>query len=147
MPSWPASSVASQPPAWARDFVASARVGRLATASAEADPHVIPVCFVLDGDTIYSVIDEKPKSGRRLKRLRNIDETGKAALVIDHYDDDWTQLAFVLLRGPARVVPSTPHALALLRAKYPQYNAMSLDHAEMVQITIEHWTAWRGDGE
>ena len=139
--------MANQPPAWARDFVASARVGRLATASAEADPHVIPVCFVLDGDTVYFVIDEKPKSGRRLKRLRNIDATGRAALVIDRYDDDWTQLAFVLLRGRAQVVPATPHAIALLRAKYPQYNTMSLESAEMVQISVETWTAWRGSGE
>ena len=139
--------MANQPPAWARDFVASARVGRLATASAEADPHVIPVCYVLDDDTVYFVIDEKPKSGRRLKRLRNIDATGRAALVIDHYNDDWTQLAFVLLRGPAHVTPATPHAIALLRAKYPQYNTMSLESAEMVQISVENWTAWRGEGK
>jgi PPOX class probable F420-dependent enzyme len=133
----------TEPPAWARDFLASARVGRLATASAGADPHVIPVCFVLDGDTIYSVIDEKPKSGRRLKRLRNIDATGRAALVVDHYDEDWFNLAWVLVRGPATVVPVTGRALTLLRDKYPQYRDMSLANAEMVAITIERWSAWQ----
>lgn len=135
----------NQAPGWAREFATNARVGRLATASEDGDPHVIPVCFALDGDTLYSVIDEKPKSGRRLKRLRNIDETGRAALVVDHYDDDWSQLAWVLLRGPAAVVPVTSHALALLRAKYPQYRDMHLEDAEMVRLSVERWAAWRAD--
>jgi PPOX class probable F420-dependent enzyme len=135
----------SQPPQWAREFVSNARVGRLATASADATPHVIPITFVLIEDTMYSVIDEKPKSGRRLKRLRNIDETGQAALVVDHYDDDWSQLQFVLMRGPARVIPAHPAILLALREKYPQYHSMSLEDSEMVQLTVESWAAWRGD--
>lgn len=122
----------------------SARVGRLATSSAGSEPHVIPVCFVLLEDTIYSVIDEKPKSGRRLLRLSNIDQTGQAALVIDHYDEDWSQLAFVLMRGPARTIPGDESALAALREKYPQYQDMSLEGAEMVELRVERWTAWRG---
>ena len=136
--------MAKSPPEWAREFVASARVGRLATSSAGSEPHVIPICFVLLEDTAYSVIDEKPKSGRRLLRLRNIDQTGQAALVIDHYDEDWSQLAFVLLRGPARTIPGNAVALAALREKYPQYRDMSLEGAEMVELRVERWTAWRG---
>ena len=136
--------MAKQPPEWAREFVDSARVGHLATASAEAAPHVIPICYVLLDDTVYSVIDEKPKSGRRLLRLRNIDQTGQAALVVDHFDDDWTQLAFVLMRGPARVVPADEDVLRALREKYPQYRSMSLEDAEMVELHVEKWTAWRG---
>lgn len=132
------------PPDWAREFVASARVGRLATSSAESEPHVIPICFVLLGDTVYSVIDEKPKSGRRLLRLRNIDQTGQAALVIDQYDEDWSQLAFVLMRGPARTIEANPTALAALREKYPQYLDMSLEGAEMVELRVARWAAWRG---
>jgi PPOX class probable F420-dependent enzyme len=135
--------VAESPPGWAREFVASARAGRLATSSAESEPHVIPICFVLLDDTIYSVIDEKPKSGRRLLRLRNIDQTGQAALVVDHYDEDWSQLAFVLLRGPAQTIPGDSAALAALREKYPQYLDMSLDRAEMVELRVKRWTAWR----
>lgn len=132
------------PPDWAREFVASARVGRLATSSAESEPHVIPICFVLLGDTVYSVIDEKPKSGRRLLRLRNIDQTGQAALVIDQYDEDWSQLTFVLMRGPARTIEANPTALAALREKYPQYLDMSLEGAEMVELRVARWAAWRG---
>ncbi len=135
------------PPRWARRLVESARVGRLATASSECAPHVIPICFVLLDDTIYSVIDEKPKSGRRLVRLRNIDQTGQAALVVDRYDEDWSQLAYVLMRGPARTIPSNPAALVALRQKYPQYNAMALDNAEMVELRVDRWTAWRAREE
>lgn len=135
----------NQPPEWGREFVEVARVGRLATASAGGEPHAIPVCFVLDSDVVYSVIDEKPKSGRRLRRLRNIDETGRAALIVDYYDDDWTRLAWVLLRGPAVVVPVTSHALTLLRAKYPQYREMNLEDAEMIRLSVERWAAWRAD--
>lgn len=137
--------MASTPPEWAREFVASAPVGRLATASTTAVPHVIPICFVLLDDSVYSVIDEKPKSCRRLLRLRNIGQTGRAALVIDHYDDDWSRLAYVLLRGPARVIPAAPDALAALRAKYSQYRSMALEEAEMVELTVQKWTAWRSD--
>lgn len=125
----------------------SARVGHLATASAAADPHVMPVCFALHAGIIYSVIDEKPKSGRRLLRLRNIDATRRAALVVDRYDEDWTRLAWVLVRGPARVISpaDVDHAAGLreLRAKYPQYRAMALDSAEIVILTPERWSAWR----
>ena len=136
------------PPEWAVDFVREARVGRLATAGAGAEPHVIPCVYVLLDDAIYSVVDEKPKSGRRLLRLRNIDATGKAAVVVDHYEEDWSNLAFVLIRGPATTITSDDprYALALdaLRAKYPQYREMSLEDSEMVVLEAERWVAWRG---
>ncbi|MEZ4520716.1 MAG: TIGR03668 family PPOX class F420-dependent oxidoreductase [Thermomicrobiales bacterium] len=138
----------SSPPDWAVDFVREARVARLATANAGAEPHVIPCVYVLHDGAIYSVIDEKPKSGRRLLRLRNIDATGRAALVVDHYDDDWTQLAFVLIRGPAATItaddPRYPPALDALREKYPQYREMELENSEMVVLETDRWTAWRG---
>jgi PPOX class probable F420-dependent enzyme len=136
--------MARVPPAWARAFVERARVGHLATTSAGAEPHVIPVCYVLLGDTLYSVIDEKPKSGRRLRRLRNIDETGRASLVVDHYSENWDHLAFVLMHGSARVVPAESSVLDALREKYPQYRSMTLGDSEMVRLRVERWTAWRG---
>ena len=139
----------SSPPEWAVDFVRAARVGRLATSSANAEPHVIPCVYVLLDNAIYSVIDEKPKSGRRLLRLRNIDARGAAALVVDHYEEDWSQLAFVLIRGLASVIgPDDPrYALALdaLRRKYPQYREMALEDSEMVVLEAERWIVWRGE--
>ncbi len=140
----------SNPPEWAVEFVRDARVGRLATSSADAEPHVIPCVYALVDGAIYSVIDEKPKSGRRLLRLRNIDASGKAALVVDHYEEDWSKLAFVLIRGRASVIGPddlryTP-ALDALRMKYPQYQEMALDESEMVMMEPARWVVWRGDG-
>jgi PPOX class probable F420-dependent enzyme len=138
----------SNPPEWAVDFVRAARVGRLATSSAAGEPHVIPCVFALLDGAIYSVVDEKPKSGRRLQRLRNIDASGAAALVVDHYDEDWSQLVFVLIRGTATTITNDDHryapALVALRAKYPQYREMSLEGSEMVVLEAERWVAWRG---
>jgi PPOX class probable F420-dependent enzyme len=135
-------------PGWAQELVRSARSGHLATASATGEPHVIPVCFALLGDALVSAIDEKPKSGRRLLRLRNIDATGQAALVVDRYDEDWTRLAWVLARGPAHVAGplDSRHApaLAALRAKYPQYRPMALEDAELIVLTPARWSSWRG---
>jgi PPOX class probable F420-dependent enzyme len=136
-------------PAWAVEMLRAARSAHLATANTAAESHVIPVCFVLLDDALYSVVDQKPKSGRRLQRLRNIEATGQAALVVDHYDEDWARLAWVLARGPARIIgPSDPAhatALAALRDKYPQYRAMALDAAEMVVLTPQRCSAWRGE--
>jgi PPOX class probable F420-dependent enzyme len=139
--------VADELPDWAQQRLADARVGRLATAGAGAEPHVIPVVFALLNSAFYIVIDEKPKSGRRLLRLRNIEATGRAALLVDHYEDDWERLWYILARGRARVltVDDSVHtpALAALRNKYPQYRAMHLETAEMIELLPERWSAWR----
>ncbi len=139
----------SNPPEWAIELVREARAGRLATASAGGEPHVIPCVYVLLDDAIFSVVDEKPKSGRRLLRLRNIDATGRAALVVDHYEEDWNKLAFVLIRGAASVIGSEDHrytpALAALRDKYPQYREMSLGDSEMIVLKTKRWVAWRSE--
>lgn len=135
------------PPEWALEMMREARVGHLSTSSADAEPHVVPVCFVLHGERLYSVIDEKPKTGRRLLRLRNVEATGRAALVVDRYDEDWTRLAWVLVRGAAEIInpPAAEHgaAIRVLREKYVQYREMALEDAEVVVLTPERWTVWR----
>lgn len=139
--------MADELPDWAKQRLGAARVGRLATASAGAEPHVIPVVFALLGTVVYIVIDEKPKTGRRLLRLRNIAATGRAALLVDHYTEDWDRLWYILARGPASVLsaanPVHAGALASLRDKYPQYRTMRLDEAELIELRPERWTAWR----
>jgi PPOX class probable F420-dependent enzyme len=141
----------NEPPQWARDFLDTARVGHLATASAAAQPHVVAVCFAFVGDQIFTPIDEKPKSGRVLTRVRNIRASPMAALVVDRYDEDWTQLAWVQVRGSARVVrpddPLHPGAVEALREKYPQYHAMALERCEVIELKIEQWRAWRWTSE
>lgn len=117
----------------ARDFLRLARVAHLATAGASGAPHNIPLCFWFDGVThFYFVIDEKPKrlTGTGLKRMRNIGENPRVALIIDHYEEEWSYLAYVLVHGEANLVEDpNEYILALrnLRDKYPQYRAMALN--------------------
>jgi PPOX class probable F420-dependent enzyme len=124
-----------------------ARVARLATADARGHPHVIPICFVFDGRAIYTAIDEKPKlaSPKRLRRIRNIEANPGVALVVDHYDEDWVRLRYVLVSGTAQVIEGGDdhaRAVALLQDKYPQYRAMRLEGRPMIKITPGRVVAW-----
>ncbi len=128
-------------------LLAEARVGRLATAGADGDPHAVPVCFAVSGDLVYSVIDEKPKRTQRLRRVRNIEERGRATLVVDHYEEDWDRLGGVMLRADARILGGGEEhaaAIALLRDRYPQYRAMDLDEAPLLRLAVTRATEWWG---
>jgi PPOX class probable F420-dependent enzyme len=134
-----------------RRFLEAHRVGHLATAGADGAPHVVPVCYALDDDAVYFVADAKPKRrpARTLQRLVNLRANPRAALVVDEWDEDWTRLAWVLVRGPAAIVDDDglhAAALARLRARYPQYRAMPLDDRlahPIVRIAPRSVTAWR----
>ena len=136
-------------PVWAVDLLRSSRVGHLATATTDAEPFVVPVCYALVGTEIVIAIDEKPKSGRRLRRLRNIDENPRATFVVDRYDEDWVRLAWVLVRGRAQVIDPGEddhrEAVATLREKYPQYRRMRLEDAEVIVVSGDSMTCWSGD--
>ena len=127
-------------------FLASCRVGHLATADAQAIPHLVPVCFVVSEGALYITIDQKPKGDpRALKRLKNIIENPAVAFVADRYDEDWTRLGWVMLRGPAEILgDGVEHdrAQALLRSRYPQYRGMELDGLPVIAIRIERVTSW-----
>jgi len=127
-------------------FLASLRVGHLATADARAAPHLVPVCFVVSDGAVYITIDQKPKGDvRALKRLRNIFENPRAAFVADRWDEDWTRLGWVMLRGPAKIRPDGAEhdrAQALLRSRYPQYREMALGDLPVIAIRIERVTSW-----
>lgn len=132
-----------------RELLQLSRSAHLATASAEADPHLMPVVYALHDDAIWIAIDEKPKRTLRLRRLRNIEENARAALLIDHYDDDWSQLWWALLRGPAEVwwpqtwnAPRAAAAIAALRERYPQYAAMALEERPLLRLIPERVTRW-----
>lgn len=125
------------------------RVGHLATADANGRPHVIPVCFDYDGQYIYSVLDAKPKRGSLtgLRRVRNILANPQVSLVVDHYDEDWTRLWYLLVHGRAALIedgPEPPAAIARLREKYPQYRDMQLDGNPVIRIAPERVTGWSG---
>jgi PPOX class probable F420-dependent enzyme len=125
-----------------REFIETARIAHLATASGAGEPHNIPLCFWFDGVRFYFVIDEKPKrkSGTGIKRMKNIAENPQVALVIDHYDEEWSRLAYVLVHGDAKIVAdAAEYALAIqhLRHKYVQYRAMLLTREKNPAIRIE----------
>lgn len=133
-----------------REFLRLARLGHLATSTRDGVPHNIPICFWFDGSTrFYFIIDEKPKrlTGVGLKRMRNIGENPRVALVIDHYEEDWAGLAYVLIHGIAQLVDDPQEyvlALRNLRDKYTQYRAMLLSEERnpMVRIDAERVHGW-----
>ena len=127
-------------------FLATCRVGHLATADARATPHLVPVCFVVSAGALYITIDQKPKGDvRALRRLKNIIENPVAAFVADRWDEDWTRLGWVMLRGPAEILAEGfehDRAQALLRSRYPQYRGMVLDGLPVIAVRIERVTSW-----
>ena len=130
-----------------RRFVDAQRVARLATADAQGEPHAIPVCFVLVGDALYIGIDEKPKRvpAAALKRLRNIAENPAVAIIVDRYDEDWSRLGWVMLRGRAEILAcGTEHdqAQRLLSARYPQLATMQIERLPVIAIRVTKVASW-----
>ena len=130
-----------------RAFADAHPVARLATADAQGAPHVLPICFVILGVTLYLTIDQKPKSGRQrqLKRLRNILENPQVAVVLDHYDEDWSRLGWVMLHGSAEILEGNDEherAQSALKSRYPQYREMELQHLPVIAIRINRIAQW-----
>lgn len=128
-------------------FLRSARTGHLATANAKGRPQVVPVCFVFDGQAIYSVLDAKPKTTplRQLRRVKNILANPQVSLVVDHYEEDWDKLQYILVSGDAELLESGEKwalAIAMLREKYPQYQAMDLDQSPVIKIIPVRYSPW-----
>ena len=133
-------------------FLRSARSGHLATANAKGQPHVIPICFVFDGEAVYSVLDAKPKSTplRQLRRVRNILANPQVSLVVDQYEEDWSRLRYVMMLGEARLLQEGAEwarAIAMLREKYPQYQEMDLDESPVIKITPDRFIPWSFEPE
>jgi PPOX class probable F420-dependent enzyme len=136
-------------PAWARAMLRDARVGRLATADLHGRPLVVPVCFALAGDVVYSAIDAKPKRdpSRPLRRVRNVLENPQVSLVVDEYDEDGTRLRYVIVEGTVAVLPAgdeLARAVEALTEKYPQYRAMPLSQApgSMIRLAVDRVVPW-----
>jgi PPOX class probable F420-dependent enzyme len=131
-----------------RALVAAARVGRLATVRASGAPHLVPFCFVLDGELLYSAVDRKPKRTTRLRRLENAAGEPRVCVLVDHYEEDWSRLWWVRLDGRARELPpgaEAGRALALLEAKYDQYRR-DPPPGPVLRIDVERWRWWGSGG-
>jgi len=131
-------------------FIRAHRVGRLATVARDNKPSVIPICYVFDGERVYSSIDEKPKSvaPEQLKRVRNISANSAVALVVDDYAEDWNELRYVLLVGLASIIlpgdEDDEHRKAVqqLRNKYVQYRDMEIDKRPIIRILVTGIKQW-----
>ncbi len=127
-----------------RALVGAARVARLATTDADGRPHLVPLCFVLEGDVLYSAVDRKPKPSTRLRRLENVSLHPEVTLLVDHYEEDWSRLWWVRLRGTARVLEEGPEhdcALSLLAEKYEQYRAEP-PPGPVIAVALGEWRGW-----
>ena len=127
-----------------RRQVSPARVAHLATADADGRPHIVPICFALDEQTLYFAVDAKPKRTTDLKRLRNIASNPRVSILVDHYEDDWDRLWWVRLDGSARIVTDDAEleqALQLLAQRYAQYRA-TRPSGPLVAVSIERTTGW-----
>jgi PPOX class probable F420-dependent enzyme len=127
--------------------VQAASVARLATIDADGRPHLVPITFALDGDSLYSAVDEKPKRSRRLRRIENARARPDVTVLVDHYEDDWGRLWWVRLRGRARVLDDgeeAERALALLSEKYAQYREEPPGRP-VLAIDIVEWRGWAAE--
>jgi PPOX class probable F420-dependent enzyme len=134
-------------PGEARARFAAARVARLATADAAGRPHLVPIAFVVDGDTVYSAVDAKPKRTRALRRLANVRENPAVSLLVDHWDEeDWAALWWVRADGGGRVLdpeePEAVDAVELLRERYPRQR----DAGEVLAVDVQRWSGWAAAG-
>lgn len=132
----------------ARAFLRSARAARLATADSQGAPHVVPVVFAVVDGKIYVPVDGKQKKdAERLKRIDNVRENGKVAFLVDHYEDDWANLGFVIVFGSAAVIHAETDAAydaaaEALREKYEQYQGDIELHRWMIEITPRRAASW-----
>jgi PPOX class probable F420-dependent enzyme len=124
--------------------VTAARVARLATLSADGRPHMVPFCFVLAGEVLYSAVDSKKKRSTRLRRLDNVRRDPRVTVLVDHYEEDWTRLWWVALAGRARELGpggESDQAVRLLVGKYEQY-FLAPPPGPVLRIDVDRWSGW-----
>ena len=137
-----------------RAFLDGARRAVLATIASDGRPRLVPICFVLDPDrpVLYTPLDEKPKAtndAMRLARVRDVLADPRVSVLVDRWDEDWTNLAWLRCHGTAAVIDADARAaaergpaIAGLGAKYAQYGTHALEDLPIIRITIERSTSW-----
>lgn len=129
-------------PVEARQRFAAARVAALGTADGRGRPHLVPVVFIVHNETVWSVVDAKPKRTTSLRRLANVAANPAVSLLVDHYEDDWDALWWVRADGWGRVLdgeePEAQRAIEWLRERYPQQQATGA----VLAVDVERWTGW-----
>jgi PPOX class probable F420-dependent enzyme len=124
--------------------LAAARVARLATTDPDGRPHLVPIVFVVEGATLYSAVDRKPKRSQKLRRIENVRARPDVTVLVDHYEDDWDRLWWIRLRGRGRVLddgPERDRALDLLATKYPRYR-VEPPHGAVLAVDVTDVREW-----
>jgi PPOX class probable F420-dependent enzyme len=129
----------------ARARVADAMVARLATLNDTGGPDLVPITFaMLEPDVLVTAIDHKPKSTTALRRLANVQRDPRVTVLVDRYDDDWSTLWWVRLRGTALVAhegAALESAVQALSAKYRQYRDRR-PTGPAILVTVQSWRWW-----
>ena len=132
--------------AWQEQLLEEERSGVLGTIARSGLPQLVPVCYALVEGAIAIAIDEKPKRGGTLARVRNIERDARATLLVDHYEERWERLAWLRLEGDADVLKQGaewPDALAALRRRYPRYRGMALEELPLIRLQPARVVGWR----
>ena len=128
-----------------RARVARARVARMATIRPSGEPHLVPVTFALEGATIVTAVDHKPKSTTELQRLANLEANPLVSVLVDHYDEDWSRLWWARADGDARILrdgDGRQEVLGPLVDKYPQYRE-EVPQGPVIVVTVTRWASWQ----
>jgi PPOX class probable F420-dependent enzyme len=131
---------------WVAEALRDARVARLGTLGADGVVRLVPICFAVVDDHVVSAVDHKPKRTGQLRRLDDMKASGTATVLFDHYDEDWTNLWWVRIRGRATVLDpgdaASEPTLVALSAKYPQYRDQP-PTGSVYRIAIDEIRSWR----
>ena len=130
----------------ARARVDAARTATLATVGDDGRPHLVPITFAVEGDLVFTAVDHKPKSTRRLRRLRNIAQNPRVALLADEYSEEWAQLWWVRADGIAEVIGDAEgmrHPVDALVERYEQYREHRPE-GPVIVIRVDSWSGWSG---
>ena len=119
-------------------------MARLATVRPDGGPHVVPVVFALVEETVYSAVDAKPKRSPRLQRLVNVRAEPRCALLVDHFEDDWTRLWWVRADGAGTVVdrPGSAHpGIEALVERHARYRDAP-PSGPLLVVVVDRWSGW-----
>ena len=136
-----------------RVFIRDARRAVLATIAGDGRPRLVPICFVLEPaqPVLWTPLDEKPKAVDdllQLARVRDIRADPRVTVLVDRWDEDWNQLAWLRCHGSAAIVGPADSsgdrgpAISALRARYPQYTGHDLETRPLIRIAIERTVTW-----